>query len=381
MYDGRPLTVVQVLSRFDGGSAAQGALEIAAELGRRGHRAVIISPPGRLVPFLHAKGGEHIPWPIDGGLFAGRWVRRLRTLLAAERVDVLHAWSHHPAWIACRARQGLSLDCRPRLITTAHTFEPATTRNRSVTGGDRVIAVSAAVKRHLLETYPGLEEAKVRVIAGGVDERAYPYGYKPDIHWLQQWYRRHPHLLDSYTVTLGASLGEGMGHETFIELMGRLRAEGIDARGLILGEQDPRAPAYAKALRRRIHDRPVDSIMLIEPGQDLRNILSVSNLVVSVAARPQAFAGTVLKALRLGRPVVGYDHGAVAEMLSQVFPRGRTPVADMDSLVQRVADVLKRPTQVQECPALGLRPMLDETLALYEEALATEPAGLTAVGA
>lgn len=374
MHDQRPLTVVQVLSRFDDGSAAQGALDIAAELVRRGHRAIVISPPGRLVPFLHAKGGEHVAWPLDRGLFAGRWVRRLRRLLQAERVHVLHAWSYRPARIVYQAWQSLPPEHRPRFVTTAHDFEPFAPRNEPVARGERVIAPSAAVRRHLLETYPQMDEGNVCVIYRGLDERAFPYGYKPDIHWLQEWYRRHPQLLDRYTVTLPARLGPGMGHYEFIELMGRLRAEGIEACGLIVGEDDPRAGGYAKALRRLIHDKPTDNVVLIDAGQDMRNILSVSNLVVSLAARPQAFGSIVLKALQLGVPVVGYDHGAVGEALGRVFPDGRTPVSDMESMTRRVMDLLRRPLQVEH-PPFGLRHMLDETIDVYRQLAGAGPSG------
>lgn len=380
MHDQRPLTVVQILPRFDDGGAAQGALDIAAELVRRGQRAVVISPPGRLVPFLHAKGGEHVAWPLDDGFFAGRWARRLRRLLEAENVHVLHAWSYRPARIAYQAWQSLLPERRPRFVTTAYDFEPFTPRNAPIARGERVIATSAAVRRHLLETYPQLDEDKVCVIYRGLDERAFPFGYKPDIHWLQEWYRRHPQLLDRYTVTLPARLGPDLGHYEFIELMSRLRAQGIDACGLIVGEDDPRTGGYAKALRRHIHDKPMDNIMLIDAGQDMRNILSVSNLVVSLAARPQAFGSAVFKALQLGVPVVGYDHGAVGEALDRVFPEGRTPVSDMESLTGKVTDLLQRPRQVEACPPFGLRRMLDETIDVYRRLAGAGQTGPEIVG-
>ncbi len=372
MHDRHPLTVVQILSRFDGGSAAQGALETAAELVRRGHRAMVISPPGRLVPFLHAKGGEHIAWPLDDALFPRRWARRLSRLAERERVDVLHAWSHRPAWIGYHAWQAMAPGRRPRLITTAHDFEPFAPRSQPIVRGEQVIAVSAAVKRHLLETYPGTDGDKVSVIYRGVDERAFPYGHRPDIHWLQQWYRQYPQLLDRYTVTLPARLGRDMGHYDFIELMGRLRAEGIDACGLIVGEEDPKAARYAKALRRHLHETAVDNVILTGPSRDMRNILSMSNLVVSLASQPQAFASTVLKTLQLGVPVVGFDHGAVGEVLGQAFPEGRTPLKDMEQLTRKVGDMLKRPPQVEACPQFALGRTLDETIALYQHPPAAE---------
>lgn len=365
MHDQRPLTVVQVLSRFDEGSAAQGALDIASELVRRGHRAVVVSPPGPAVPFLRSRGGEHVAWPLDKALFPRRWSRRLRRLLERERADVLHAWSYRPAWIACHAWQAIAPGHRPRLITTAHDFAPFAARHRPVTRGEQVIAVSAAVRRHLLETYPEVDSERVSVIYRGVDERFFPYGYKPDIHWLQQWYRQYPQLLDRYTVTLPSRPGRDMGHDDFIELMVRLRAAGVAACGLIVGEDDA-GGGRAKALRQRLQEKQVDNVILTGHRADIRNILSISNLVVSLAPQPQAFGSTVLKSLQLGVPVVGYDHGVVGEVLGRAFPEGRTPVKDLETLTQRVVELIKRPLQIEACPQFALSRMLDETIGLYQ---------------
>ncbi|MGH9895044.1 MAG: glycosyl transferase, partial [bacterium] len=44
-----PLTVVQLLPALEGGGVEQGTLEVARELVRCGHRALVIAAPGRMV--------------------------------------------------------------------------------------------------------------------------------------------------------------------------------------------------------------------------------------------------------------------------------------------------------------------------------------------
>ena len=48
----RPLSVVQLLPELEVGGVEQGTLEIAAALVAGGHRAVVVSGGGRLVPKL-----------------------------------------------------------------------------------------------------------------------------------------------------------------------------------------------------------------------------------------------------------------------------------------------------------------------------------------
>jgi hypothetical protein len=115
------LTVLQVLPALDGGGVERGTLEVAAALTQQGHRSLVISAGGRLVARLEAAGSRHIDWPIGAkSILTLRWVRRLRQLLLEESVDILHARSRLPAWVAWLAWRGLSPDRRPRFLTTVH---------------------------------------------------------------------------------------------------------------------------------------------------------------------------------------------------------------------------------------------------------------------
>ena len=370
--------MVHILPRLDSGDLEHHILEIATELARRKQHSIVISSPGRLVAHLTARGGEHIAWPLaTKPMFSYRWVLRLRRLLEREQeqVHVLHAAGLGPAWIAYRAWHGMDPRQRPRLVTTAHGFYPAKRFNRVVTYGERIIAVSGVVKQRLLESFPDTDAEKIQVIYRGVDERYFPHGYRPDIHWLQEWYRQYPQLIDRHIVTLAGTLTAGNGHYEFMDVITRLRDQGLQAYGLIVGGEVPGGEKYAADLRRHVTDRHLDNIVLTGYRQDIRNILSVSNLVLSLPAQPPAFARTVLEALQLGVPVVGYDCGAVGEILGQAFPEGRTPVKDMETLTQRVADMLKQPMEVGACPQFELRHTVDEMISVYQQLSAADHAG------
>ena len=73
--------------------------------------------------------------------------------------------------------------------------------------------------------------------------------------------------------------------------------------------------------------------------------------MLSLSAKPESFGRTVLEALSLGRPVVGYAHGGVGEILDRRYPAGRVPPGDVETLLARVVGLLDAPAPVPAEPA------------------------------
>ena len=87
----KSLTVCQLLPALHGGGVEQGTLEVAKALVEAGHRSLVVSAGGRLLPALLESGAQHIDWPIGRkSPFTLRLVSRLRRLLVAEGFDILH---------------------------------------------------------------------------------------------------------------------------------------------------------------------------------------------------------------------------------------------------------------------------------------------------
>ena len=197
------LTVLQVLPALQGGGVECGALEVAGALVRAGHRSLVLSAGGRLVPRLEAEGSRHIAWPIGAkSPLTLRWVRRLRRLLNEENITVLHARSRLPAWIAWLAWRGLPPASRPRFVTTAHGLYSVNAYSAVMTRSECIIAVSDTARDYVLTAYPHVAPARVRVIHRGVDTERYAPGYRAPAHWLADWYRQYPETRGKYLVTL-----------------------------------------------------------------------------------------------------------------------------------------------------------------------------------
>jgi glycosyltransferase involved in cell wall biosynthesis len=363
----RLLTVVQLIPAMHSGGAERSALEIAQALVRAGHRSVVISAGGRLVKQLQAEGSEHVT--LDLGRKSLRTLARLgalRRLLRELKPDIVHARSRLPAWLGWWAMKGLSP--QPHFVTTVHGFNSPGRYSSILLKSERVIVVSQTLRDYILSHYRWLEPARVRVIPRGIDPDAFPYGHRPDDAWQKAFYAEYPALAGAPLLTLPARGTRLKGHHDAVELLADLKRRGIEARLLLLGVVEPGREAYVAELTELIRLRGVTSqVVLTPPRDDIRDVYAVSSLVLQLSNRPESFGRTVIEALSLCRPVLGYAHGGVGELLAELYPAGRVPPGDREKLVERAAELLRVAPPISPLQSYRLIDMQQATLALYEE--------------
>ncbi len=369
----RSLTVVQLIPAMHSGGAERSALEIGRALVAAGHRSVVISAGGRLTERLQAEGSEHFLLDIGRKSLGtlGR-IGALRRALKAIDADIVHARSRMPAWMGRWAIRGLAR--KPHFVTTVHGLNSPGRYSAVMLRGERVIAVSQTVRAYVLGHYRWLEPSRVRVIPRGIDPDAFPYGHRPDDGWQKAFFAQFPQLAGAPLLTLPARGTRLKGHHDAIELVADLRDRGVGTRLLLLGVLEPGREAYAEELRELIRQRGLQSqVVLSPPRDDVRDIYAVSALILQLSNKPEAFGRTVVEALSLCRPVLGYAHGGVGELLAELYPAGRVPLGDREKLVERAAELLRVAPPIPMLQSYRLADMQQATLALYEE-LVAQPA-------
>jgi len=363
------MKVVQVLPTLNGGGVEKGTLEIAKGLVGSGHESIVISAGGGMTAQLEAEGSRHATWDLGKkSPLTFRHVRALRRWLLQEKPDILHLRSRMPAWVCWLAWKGLHESQRPRLVTTVHGLYSVSRYSAVMCRGERVIAVSNTVCDYIRESYPQTDMDKVRIVYRGIDPGEFSQGYHPSDEWLGQWYLQYPQLKGKKVLTLPGRLTRLKGHHDFISLIKQLRDSGQPVHGLIVGGEDPKRKTYAQEIRKRIAKEELgDSILLTGARRDIREVFAVSDLVLSLSTKPESFGRTVVEALSMGVPVIGYDHGGVGEVLGQLYPQGRVPLANSDALY---GAVIKNLNTVQSQPRNDrflLSEMVRQTLDCYLE--------------
>ena len=369
----KPLKVLQLLPALDSGGVERGTLEIARALVAAGHESVVLSKGGRLVAQLQAEGSRHIARDL-GRKSPTTFLhyRALRRLFEAERFDIVHARSRLPAWVAWLAWRGMPAGARPHFVTTVHGMHSVSRYSAIMCAGERVIAVSDTVRDYLRSHYPPtrwphLADERITVIPRGIDPAEFPRDYPPSDEWLARFHAEFPQIGQRKVLTLPGRLTRLKGHHDFITLVARLVAEGVDVIGLVVGGEDPKRPGYAKEIRARVQAEGLAGrILFTGHRSDVREIYSVSDCVLSLSSTPESFGRTVLEPLAMGRPVVGYAHGGVAEILAELFPHGAVGKGDVAAATVRAADVIAGRTPVVEHNSrFLLANMQAQTLKLY----------------
>ena len=167
-------------------------------------------------------------------------------------------------------------------------------------------------------------------------------------------------------MTLPGRITIWKGHNDFIKIIIKARELGIDVHGVIAGGIDKGKERYLDELKSIISSNNMqDHFTFLGQRNDMKEIMSVSDIVLSLATTPEAFGRTALEALCLGVPVIAYDHGGAKEVLAEMFPEGKASPFDTDNVSYIIKKFYQAMPIVKNGNAFTLDAMLDKTIAIY----------------
>jgi glycosyltransferase involved in cell wall biosynthesis len=377
------LTVVQMLPDLEGGGVERGTLETGRYLARNGHKSIVISAGGRMVKQLEEEGSRHIAWNIgDKSPRSLLYIRPLRSLLLQERVDVLHLRSRMPAWIAYIAWKSLPPHKRPALVTTFHGFYSVNSYSAIMTRGERIIAVSEAIARHIRENY-GLED-KVTLNYRGIDEDL----FSPDnveaerVEYLaEKWGINRSRII----IMLPGRLTRLKGQHVFIKSLTLLKSGNFQA--VMVGDTQDN-PGYTRFLMNLINENNLEGkVKLVGHCSDMPAALLLADIVISAtSSEPEAFGRTTAEAMAMGKTVVATAHGGSLETVVAGETGWLVQPSDPEDMARAIDEAMVDPEKRKAFGEAGqlrvrrhftLKNMCENTLTIYRELLAEKNGSAT----
>lgn len=333
--------MVQLLPALDSGGVERSTLEHAAALVAAGHRSIVVSAGGRLLPILRKAGSEHVELDIGRKtlLSLGK-VLALRRLFSRVKPDIVLARSRLPAWLGWLALRGW-IGRKPHFLTAVHGLNSAGSYSSILTRGERVLCVSETVRAHVFKHWPGTDPRRISVIGHGIDPDEFPRGLDGDAAWHERLCSEHPALRGSHLLLMPGRGSRSKGHDHALALLASLRGQGCDARLWLLGASQRGREAYVAELHARAIALGVSDFLVISSARsDIAKAYAACDLVLQLSTEPEAFGRTTLEALAIGKPVLGWAQGGVGELLQRYFPAGSVRPFDQTALVAAATRLL-----------------------------------------
>ena len=331
--------VLQVLPSLTTGGVERGTVDIAAALTGAGLRAIVVSAGGPMEHDIERVGGEHLTLPVDSKnpLVIRKNIAALAKVIRSRRIGLVHARSRAPAWSARSAAQRCGVPFMTTFHGTYNFNNPAKKAyNAIMAKGERVIAISEFIGRHIVENYD-TPEGRVRVIPRGIDIDTFnPDAVSPErmIQLSQSW--RLPD--DAPVIMLPGRLTRWKGQSVLIEAARRLGR--ADVRVLLVGDDQGRT-GYRDELEAQIARIGVEGIIhLTGPCRDMAAAYMLANVVVSPSTDPEAFGRVAAEGHAMGRPVIASDHGGARETVISGETGWLVPPGDADALAQALRTAL-----------------------------------------
>ncbi|MDO8661940.1 MAG: lipopolysaccharide heptosyltransferase II [Candidatus Omnitrophota bacterium] len=358
------MNILQILPELNVGGVETGTLDLSKYLVRLGHKAIVVSAGGSLVKDLEALGGVHYQLPVHKkSIFSMiKAIPLLIEIIKKEKIDIVHARSRVPAWIAFFACR----ETKTVLITTCHGYYKKHPFSYVMGWAKRVIVLSNVIARHMIEDF-SVPHERIRLIPRSVDLEKFKY-FDPDKKRGKE-----------FNIGIIGRITPLKGHLYFIKAMAKAARVIPQLKIWIVGDAPSSRQAYKEQIQVLVRRLGLAHCTeFLGTQKNIPEILSNLDLVVLATTTHEAFGRVIVEAQAAGVPVVATEVGGVVDIIEH----GRTglivPPSDPQSMAEAVIKIFKDPELARNLSEAAYQKvkekynvelMVDNTLNVYQEAL------------
>jgi len=354
--------ILQVLPELNVGGVERGTVDLAVYLKNHGHDALVVSNGGAMVAQLEALGIRHYVLPVHRKNFVVAWhcMKALRRIIHDEKVDIVHARSRVPAWIAWWAARKTDAE----FVTTCHGYYSQNMLSRIMGWGKRVIVISEVVGRHMIDHF-GVHPDNIRLIPRSVDLEKFKF-------------RERPAGRSAVVVSMIGRITPLKGHPWFLQGMARVIRLMPFVQVHVIGDAPPGKQDYKDSLMLLTRRLGIaGNVEFLGNRSDIPQLLNDTDILVLSTVTQEAFGRVLIEAQAVGVPVVATKVGGVVDIVAHertgllVLPKDAEGIAAaVMRLVndRKFADGLAVAARQAVEEKYTLEQMAVKTIAVYEEA-------------
>lgn len=369
--------VLQVLPELEMGGVEIGTVEIAEALQDNGIVNFVASKGGRLVHDLDKLKIKHLTLDLKtkNPYKMYKNSQKLEQFIRENDINIVHARSRAPAWSAYWAAKRAGV----HYMTTFHGtygFGPFGIKklyNRVMTYGERVIAISNHIRRHLIENYI-IDQDRIRLVHRCIN----PLRFNPD----NVTQARMINMVEEYNIPddkpvilLGGRITHWKGQHLLIKALAKMKNQ--DFYCIIAGDEQGREKylAYLKKLAKKYNLQ--SKICFHGKVLDMPALMMVSTVIVSAAIEPEAFGRISIEGQAMGKIVVASNIGGSLDTIQdgvngKLFESDNpySLAAALDwalDLTNKQRDAISAAGQQNVKDNFTKKIMCDKTIAVYKE--------------
>lgn len=358
------MNILQVLPELHVGGVETGTVDLAKYLVKLGHKAVVVSNGGELVKRLESCGGIHYQLPVHKKSIPSmlRTIPKLVEIIKKEEIDIIHARSRVPAWIAYFANRKTGRV----FITTCHGYYTKHFFSYVMGWAKRVIVLSNVIGRHMIDDF-GVPHERIRLVPRSVDLERFRF-IRPDTKRKEE-----------FNVGIIGRLTPIKGHLYFIKAMAKVARSIPHLKIWIVGDVQSSKESYKEQIQ--ILTRRLGlwhCTQFLGTQRDIPAILTNLDLLVMATTTQEAFGRVIIEAQAAGVPVVATKVGGVIDIIEEAKTGLLVPPADPAAMAEAALKVFKDPplaTKMAEAAyekvkrLYNIERMVNSTLEVYQDAM------------
>lgn len=375
--------ILQVLPELGQGGVELGTIQVAEALVNEGITNYVASSGGRMVHQLERMGVEHITLPLKSKNPFIMWQnsKKLADIIKKKGINIVHARSRAPAWSAYWAAR----KCGVHFMTTFHgtyglgPWGIKKIYNKIMAMGEKVIAISSHIKKHVLQNYQ-IPEEKIAFIHRCVDvEKFNPSSITAER--LKTIIEQYDLPTDKKIILLIGRLTHWKGQELMIDALAKIKERG-DFHCVFTGDDQGRKK-YTEGLINKINQYDMNGFFtFIRHTDDVPALMKACDIVVSTSIEPEAFGRIAAEGEAMGKIVLASNIGGSLDNIKDGITGRHFKSGDADDLAEKIVWALDLPEDERKKMSQAAENfvkenftkqiMCDKTLAVYRDLINNE---------
>ncbi|MFA7676616.1 MAG: glycosyltransferase [Candidatus Omnitrophota bacterium] len=292
---------------------------------------IVVSGGGNLIKELEAVGVKHYELPIYkkslGLLFL---ITRLKKIISAEGIDIVHARSRMPALVGFFA----SRNSRAQFVTTAHGVYKSRMFSEVMSWGKYVICPSKVVARHMKNVFMVPEE-KIVIVNRWVDLSRFNF---------TDYSRRKE---NNIIISVGR-ISPSKGYEHLIRAFKKIVRFNPYLKLRIVGSASKSKGRYLEYLKSLVTRFSLNyNVEFSGFHYDVGKLLDDAKILVAPSVIEESFGRVVIEAFASGVPVVASNIGGFKEIIEPGIDGLLVEPGNSDEISEALLKLIKDPAMAQ----------------------------------